>query len=184
MKANAVIFVDIDGVLVTHRSHFSNPNRTSVMRTIDPVGVGLLNSVKAATGCELVICSRWLRTAHPESVVARLREEGLDLRELSDDGSPVPHVWHRPDEPKNTSIQTAMIQWLEDFAEPDAKSVVLNDEDVLEQGQETDTDMFLVMVDPADGIGFSDAVNTVELLGGSQAVDKFLTVIPEIERRR
>lgn len=53
-----IMFLDIDGVLVTLRSHFAVKQR-GIMRFFDPVGIMLLNRLHEEHDVEFVVSSTW-----------------------------------------------------------------------------------------------------------------------------
>jgi len=54
-----IIFLDIDGVLCTNRSHSASMIQTGMMESLDSVGIGLLNNICATTEAQIVISSTW-----------------------------------------------------------------------------------------------------------------------------
>lgn len=54
-----IIFLDIDGVLCTGRSHLAMCNPGDPMRALDPVGVRLIDRACTEAGAKIVVASTW-----------------------------------------------------------------------------------------------------------------------------
>jgi hypothetical protein len=58
-----IIFLDVDGVLVTPRSHRASPgqekNQGGLMGYFDPIAIGLLRRLCEITGAKVVLTSAW-----------------------------------------------------------------------------------------------------------------------------
>lgn len=57
-----VLFLDIDGVLVTHRSHVGLHAAEGLMVTADPCSMGLLNRLVSDHDMKVVVSSTWRRS--------------------------------------------------------------------------------------------------------------------------
>lgn len=71
-----VIFLDIDGVLCTARSHFAH-GTSKMMLEWDVTGCALIQSICEKSGAKIVISSTWRIDAHQEELFPRLLKHGL-----------------------------------------------------------------------------------------------------------
>lgn len=78
------LFLDIDGVLCTERSHFAiEPQPGGLMVALDPVGVQLLNRICERTTAKIVISSSWRTIYGVHETQCHLRAAGLHMRHLN-----------------------------------------------------------------------------------------------------
>ena len=84
-----VIFLDVDGVLMTGRAWAMpenagacerarlDPKAAAMTARFDPAAMGLLNELVRDTGARLVISSSWRYTVGPDQTLAKLVEQGV-----------------------------------------------------------------------------------------------------------
>lgn len=76
-KKRRVIFLDIDGVLCTMRSHKAFGLRGGLERHFDPVAVKMLEKLCEETGAKIVLSSSWRKDVDFESMTCVLMNAGF-----------------------------------------------------------------------------------------------------------
>jgi HAD domain in Swiss Army Knife RNA repair proteins len=126
-----VVFLDIDGVLCTWRSHFAQGGPVSshgTMWALDREAVGLLNVMAANIGdVQFVIMSTWRLHFSKDEIIAHLRANRFAGNLHNDWCTPAVH--HRLSEgadiPKGRDVRA----WLE--AHPDVTTYVIIDDQAM-----------------------------------------------------
>lgn len=145
-----VIFLDIDGVLVTSRSHVAFGGIGALKRAFDPVGVGLVKKLCEEADAKIVICSQW-RSMGWTALAAAMLWNGLPIDLFHNDPfTPKLALGRRPE----------IALWL-DLHPPVDKYVIIDDG---MQGV-TDVQPDVVMPPFDDGIRYEDYLKARKLLG-------------------
>ncbi|ONH84238.1 hypothetical protein APZ41_005345 [Roseomonas mucosa] len=164
MRSDRVLFLDIDGVLLSGRAWLLPTNqrlqamiramsgRAATMRLVaeavfDPVAVELVNRVADATGARIVVSSSWRYTVGPEATRGKLLEQGLLEKLMHPDWACAPTGPGSNDKPRDIA------RWLEDHPEV-ADHLAIDDEPGLVPGR-------TLPVDPLDGLGPREAAAAV-----------------------
>lgn len=151
-----IIFLDIDGVLCTPRSHLAySVNKNSEWKKWDPTSAALIARVCQETGAKLVISSTWRLPHHRSELFESLVEYGLTkyvFGDLSDDKS----GWLTPDcilESRGYEIR----QWVERF-KPSTYLIV-------DDNLDFDSDQNYLITDASEGFGAKDYRYCLKFLG-------------------
>lgn len=148
MKA---IFLDMDGVLVTMRSHLA-AKEDGFMRHIDLVGCKLLERLCRETGAKIVLSSTWRLHFDKPAMSMILCNGGF---------SRVP--WHeqwRTPQLLNRPRGHEIASWLED--NPVEKFVIIDDDPDMTEAQKP----FFVQTNGNNGILYDDYLSAKSILGG------------------
>lgn len=121
---NCVIFLDIDGVLCTWRSHIAYGGDGGLMQHLDPVAVRLVAQLCRETNAQLVLSSTWRHHHDQLSMTGILQNAGFDT-------IPWHQIWKTPTAQKKLSLPSCrgdeIDAWLEN-AKPEVY-VILDDFD-------------------------------------------------------
>lgn len=164
MRSDRVVFLDIDGVLLSGRAWLLPANQLLkvTIRTMsglaavqqlaaevvfDPVAVELLNRVAEATGAGIVVSSSWRYIAGPLATRRKLLEQKVREELMHADWAC--EMTGRGGNDKSRDIA----KWLEDHPEV-ADHLVIDDEPCLVPGR-------TLPVDPLDGLGPREAAAMV-----------------------
>lgn len=122
-----VIFLDIDGVLCTARSHmaFGGTKAHGFMQHLDPVGVKLIESLCDETGAEIVISSTWRVYHDYQSMLAIFMNAGMAAPNLHTQ-------WKTRDEKKIRGRGNEIDQWIKDHNFQGSYVIIDDDSDLLE----------------------------------------------------
>lgn len=146
-----VLFLDIDGPLVNHRSHLVMQELDQgMMSSFDPISVGLVNLICQNTGAKIVISSTW-RLIHPD-IKEILTAHGIKDEFHPDYKTPVTRMGHG----RGAEIKS----WLDNH--PETKHWCAIDDNT--SGFVGDLKDGLVKVNVFDGIGLNDYQKAVSLL--------------------
>lgn len=124
-KPTKVIFLDIDGVLCTHRSHRAYGSQRGMERHFDPCAVKLVERLCIESEAVLVLSSTWRKLMTQQAMTAILMNAGM---------RDVP--WHEDwktevrfsDRPRGGEIFT----WLEDHPEVSRYAIIDDSSDFRE----------------------------------------------------
>ena len=110
---NRVVFLDIDGVLVTDRAHYTinNSVRNEPMMVFDPIGIKLLNNLCLKYYLSVVFCSTW---RHKYDLKTILRTHGFTGNFHEDINTPLGGKFSATDT-QNRGFQIE--DWLEEHQE-------------------------------------------------------------------
>lgn len=113
-----MIFLDVDGVIVTPRSHRAL-GKGWLKRAPDPVAIGFLNRIARETGAAMVVSSTWRKDG--PSFLRQLRHWGYDGRVHED--------WRTDELPglRGDQIQ----RWLDKHPEVTRFAILDDDSDML-----------------------------------------------------
>jgi hypothetical protein len=115
---DAILFLDLDGVIYTQRSHVASGDRGLLWRKPDPVSVAFVNKLCAEGEASVVVISDQ-RLIHPaEELLPRLRRDGIKANFHEDPFTESVPDHHRGDE---------VALWLE--RHPEIKRHVILDDD-------------------------------------------------------
>lgn len=152
-----VIFLDIDGVLNSHRScmaykGFPSPAHPDTWGKLDGVAIGLLQRVVRKTGAVCVLSSTW-----------RIGATEQDIRELSKYlGVPIIDVTRYAVDREVRGHQIR--DWLAAHPEVTTWAILDDDSDMLPEQMGR-----FVKVDHYDGLSYWQHLKLIELLGGERA---------------
>jgi hypothetical protein len=164
-----ILFLDIDGVLLSGRAWLLPPNRRlqaklttmadqgaaeliAAEAAFDPVAVELVNRVAEATGSQIVISSNWRYRPGPRKTRCKLLEQGIRTELMHRD-------WFcttNGQVPKNKAIDIG--RWLRAHADVD-DYLAIDDEANLVLGR-------TLPVDPLDGFGPREAAAAIRFFDG------------------
>lgn len=151
-KKNRVVFLDIDGVLCTTKSHVANDG-VGLMQHLDVTSVKLLSVLLKQTYAKLVLSSTW-REFHKEkiSMTAILQNSGMsDVPWHQNWKTPITFRGCRGEE-----IQ----QWLKDNGAPGCSYVIIDDNsDFLD-----DQLPYFVQTEFDDGFTYKHYLKALEIL--------------------
>ena len=149
-----IIFLDIDGVLCTRRSHLAGMQQGGMMESLDPIGIEMINYMCAVskTPTYIVISSTW-RILHPDlPMIFRM----LGLR-----GAFHPK-WKTPDAFNKDANRTLrgddLNQWFDENGKDDY-IILDDDEDFYDDQKER-----LIVTDFDNGISFENFKQAMLLL--------------------
>jgi hypothetical protein len=152
-KGNAVkvIFLDVDGVLNSHRSVFAfggygNDFTPKSMKRFDHCALGLIRRACKETGAVICFSSTWRLGRTPKECA-----DGLDL----------PIIDKTPDTPGIRGKQIK--EWLDAHPEVEAYAIVDDDSDMLDEQKP-----FFVHTDHRNGLLFDDYKKLIALLGAEE----------------
>lgn len=158
-NANKVIFLDMDGVVCTHRACVPRDDRGAIFTYLDPVVIDMLNDICEKTGAKIVISSSWRKLTTEMNMV--LAAAGLKQC----------HFFFSKDE-KNGGFYTNKFStkghsrghevddWLRDHPGIDCYVILDDDSDFLDHQKP-----FLVQTDSYDGMGYRDYKRALMILG-------------------
>lgn len=116
-----IIFLDIDGVLCTFRSHEAFNGR-GLMQHLDPVGCRMVDRLCRETGAQIVISSTWRKHHDRQSMIAILQNAGFERPDFHEDWMTPSGGWRRGDEIK---------KWLDDHPGVERYVILDDDDDML-----------------------------------------------------
>lgn len=137
-----IIFLDMDGVLCTSRSHVAS-GKKGLMQALDPVGIGLLNQI-ADDDTFYVLSSTWRFHFDREEMISKLREHGWTGR-FHDHWCTVGRF--------SSARGQEIGDWLNDHNHRDRPYVIIDD---TRHGMGPDLLAHLVQTKFDDGISFED----------------------------
>jgi len=150
-----ILFLDIDGVICTTRSHLALSYGTPVMDKFDPCVAWFIRDICARTGCKLVLSSSW--RLH-EGWEAKLHHQGIWNNLFHDD--------KQTTKPRLTDIRGNEIrEWLSRHPEVTHYAIVDDNSDMLPE-QRT----FFVQTKFDDGMLVKDYLKILEILGAPRAI--------------
>jgi len=147
-----IIFLDIDGVLCTHRSQVGSMIATGTMETLDPIGVNMISYLCAISDAKVVISSTW-----------RLMHKDLPMmfRMVGFRGK-FHEVWKTPDAFNTNTHHTLrgddLNQWLEENG--DHEYIIIDDDSDFYDNQKER----LIHTETKDGISYQNFRDACELL--------------------
>jgi hypothetical protein len=136
-----ILFLDIDGVLVTHRSHLGLGFYGGHMTEFDPIGVGLLKQVCDKYDVKIVISSIW---RYDEPVLLGEQLNKHDLMKYMHDN------WRTILIPKSRNRGKEIQAWL-DINEPCTYAILDDGKDMLEHQMK-----YLVKTNTFEGISWEN----------------------------
>ena len=146
----SVIFLDIDGVLVTTRSFASGKDAGQSAASFDQVGVGLVKELCDLTGAKIVVCSSW-----------RLSHTTFDLVDIFDSNGLASKYFHSdmltPE--LSPSKYVEIDAWLEGHRGEIDGYVIIDD-------QVSMSDPCAVVPNYSDGIQWRDFLRAYRILTG------------------
>lgn len=156
---NTVIFLDIDGVLVTSRSHAAFglvEQRLPFMNAFDPVAVNLIQALCVQANAKIVISSTWRFSVSKTMLLEHFHNQHFDLSRFLVNG---PH-WETPrlfSEGRTAEITL----WLEDN-DPDGELDFLIVDDATIHGALAEN---AVKCEFDDGFSFKNFQDSKRILG-------------------
>lgn len=124
---SAVLFLDIDGVLITERSHYAADNGR-FMKALDPVGAGMLSRLCRSAKAEVVLSSSWRTETTPIVMATILTNSGW----VGD--VPWHTCWKTPESRKMSGSRGDEIaHWMRDNGRPERFVIIDDDNDMLEE---------------------------------------------------
>lgn len=162
-----VVFLDIDGVIVTHRHNMSLTEGT--MSDADPVAVALLSRLASENEAKFVITSSWRRIYDRETITDILARAGMPPELIHDD-------WATPVLP--SAFRGHEVEaWLQRHPEVERHVSVDDDSDYL-------ADQPLVSCPPFDGLGFWQFIAMEAILQGKDIPTHAAHVVRTAEQKR
>jgi len=154
-----IIFLDIDGVLCTHRACVPK-NDEGIFTYLDPVGIDMLNDICDKTGAKIVVSSSWRKlTKNMDMVLASagLKQKHLyfSIHDNNNHGFYTPHV-----SVKGNDRGYEIEDWLEHHSNITDYIILDDNTDFLDHQKP-----FLVQTDCYDGIGYRDYKKVLQLFG-------------------
>lgn len=155
------MFLDLDGVLCTSRSHAAH-GTGKMMLEWDRTGVALIKKICEKTGAKLVISSTWRHDVHHKDLFPALKKHKLwDLLYCDPkDGD----NWRTPNLHEGRAAE--IMNWLGENNRIGSKFVIIDDVNDFKgfPGLEQN----LVLTDFDDGILYRDYLDILEILGKSE----------------
>lgn len=145
-----IIFLDIDGVLCTTRSHAAHLE-SGLMQHLDPIGCKMLDKICQKTGAKIVISSTWRHHHDRGSMLCILQNAGFALPDFHKD-------WKTPAKMSATRGEEIKL-WLLDHPEVTQYAILDDNSDML-----TEQMPFLVLTPTHDGILWQHAEELEALL--------------------
>jgi hypothetical protein len=154
------LFLDMDGVLCTIRSHVAaDPNASGLMVALDPIGVQLVNRICEASGAKIVLSTAWRVVYGIGATITHLRAAGLHNEHI---------LWTADNEklatPSNRGLTSRGNEIKEYLSknEHEAYCILDDDTDFLEEQKP-----FFVRTHFANGIMWEHVNAAVDILGGA-----------------
>ena len=160
-----VLFLDLDGVLNTHKwwreRPPKHPEMTKFERDISPYNIGILNEVLAATGAKVVVSSTWRKNFTLKQLQEGLASVGFtgEIIDVTPDlsGAPKPSGYLWSARARGDEIE----QWLSKMGDPRPVFAIVDDD-----GDMGEHKPRLVQTDHEDGLTEVIAVRLIAMLGG------------------
>lgn len=148
-----IVFLDIDGVLCTHRSHmaFKGP-KSAFMQHLDPVGVKLVESLCEESGAEIVISSTWSEFHDMQSMLAILMNAGFSFPNFHNN-------WKTIKSHKYSHRGEEIAQWMKMHGKPDHYVIIDDDDRLLDSQKE-----FWVQTTMNDGLTYEGYKKALKIL--------------------
>lgn len=150
-RERKVLFLDMDGVLCTTRSHYAY-TRQILMRHLDPVACKLVERICFETGAEIVLSSAWRIPYDLSEMFTMLCNGGFS-------DVPFHQNWKTPDKHGLTSRGHEIKEWLEQNGNP--KYCIIDDSTDMLPEQKP----FFVLTDTRNGLLMQDYDKAIEILG-------------------
>jgi len=150
-----IIFLDIDGVLCTDRSHMAYKGpRSSYMQHLDPVGVKLVESLQEETGAEIVISSSWSEFHDMQSMLAILMNAGFSFPNFHNN-------WKTIKNHKYSNRGEEIAMWEKMHGTPESY-VIIDDDDRLLERQKP----YWIECNMNDGLSYAGYKKALKILLG------------------
>jgi hypothetical protein len=152
-----VIFLDMDGVLCTHRAGIAT-NDEGLMRAIDPLGVGMINRLQDELGEQIgiVVSSTWRNLGKTMPVL--LQSIGLRLPTMTN--------WRTPTLGKERGYEIQ--DWLDHHPHIQSYVILDDDSDMLEHQKP-----FHVHTDTYNGISMANYYQALNIFGIDKQMEVF-----------
>ena len=151
-----IIFLDIDGVVCTARSHFAS-GKKGIMLDWDATGCDLISQICEKTGAKIVISSTWRHEAHQQDLFSRLIKHGLWGHMFCDVNAS--GAWATPWKP-SASRGNEIDMWIEQNG-PIDEYVIIDDNHQF-HGQQIER---FIQTEPTNGISAEDFQKALGLFG-------------------
>jgi hypothetical protein len=154
-----IVFLDLDGVLCTSRSHAAHGTGKTMLEW-DRTGVALIKKICKLTGAKIVISSTWRHLIHHKDLFPALKRHGLwDLLYsepiLTED-------WRTPNLHEGRGAE--IMNWLSKHLQFGEKFVIIDDVNVFSEFPGLEQNLVLTNFD--DGILYRDYFNALKILNG------------------
>lgn len=152
----AVVFLDMDGVLVTDRSHAAMSHGRRFMLNIDPIGLGLVRRLCEGAGAKLVLSSSW-RESVPQFAMDAI------FANLGWPSAPWHQNWCTPSKRRMSEYVgrgAEIKRWMDDSGVPERYLILDDDNDMLPEQQAS-----FVKTSFEEGITWADFLRACEILG-------------------
>jgi hypothetical protein len=155
-----VLFIDMDGVIVTDKSNVGTIDKTGFPCIPDKSVINLINKICENTGAKIVISSMW-RTFFTELCLKMfLRSHGINGKYFHDD-------FYTKDFGGTIARGFEITEWLERHLEV-TKYVVIDDlPDIYFDGFTSDKDhtQFFIQTKAYEGLTYTNYMSAIEILG-------------------
>ena len=152
-----ILFLDMDGVLVTERSHHGLGGHEGQMVRCDPCAMGLLNRIVNDFDMRVVLSSTWRKTLSLDAMNTILRAQGAQFEILDYTPAKLSHRFRGGE----------IDEWIEDWNEDNDDKVDINDCLILDD----ETEFYdhqshrHVKCSEYDGFGFAEYLECRYLMG-------------------
>jgi hypothetical protein len=154
-----ILFLDIDGVVVTSRSHVAL-GKGSLMLSPDPIALGLVDRLCRETGAKIVLSSTWGPVYGAGAMRMWLTGHGVNPNHLfAEEHFLTPRNYLRSRRGQEVA------DWLEEARE---RSQVIEAHVAIDDDGDFADKSRLVQTLFDDGLSYSDYGRALELLGGKQ----------------
>lgn len=161
-----IIFLDIDGVICTHRACLSNPD-TGIFRKWDPIAIDMINYLCDQSGAKIVVSSSWRKDTN--NLQMTLAVGGLHQRHFYHDhdydiepNKEDQYGFMTPKYVFNQEIRGDQVQhWLDKRKHLIDTYIILDDNTDFHDYQKNQ----LVITDCYNGMSFENFQKAKELLG-------------------
>lgn len=156
-KSNeTVVFLDFDGVLVTHRSQYGMGDVGDLWGCFDPVAIGLLNKLNSKHNLVFVVSSTWRRLLPDKKAISILKENGFKGNFHKDWCTPVTF---------SERLRAYEIEdWLEDHPEYFDNFIVIDDDETVDKHYPENS----IVVDSYEGFLYGDYAKFVRKINGNE----------------
>ena len=132
-----ILFLDVDGVMCTRRSHLVYGKEGGIWHEWDPLACAAIYKA-CQHGVQIVVSSTWRKPMHQESLFEKLKEHNLFGYVLFPD-------WKTPIRDGIRGLEVA--EWLSKHSEVESYRILDDDADFLDSQEK-----FLIRTDPEDGM--------------------------------
>lgn len=158
-NTDKIVFLDMDGVICTHRACVPRDDKGGIFTYLDPVVIDMLNDICEKTGAKIVISSSWRKLTNEMSMVlaaAGVKQKYFFFDKDKPNGGFYTNKFSLKGHLRGHEIE----DWLIDNPGVTSYVILDDDSDFLDHQKP-----YLVQTDSYDGMGYRDYKKALMILG-------------------